>query len=1151
MGSAGGQVAGVAADIEAFISRWQSSGGAERANYALFLSELCDVLGVARPSAATGSGGDYRFERSVTRHELDGTTSNRRIDLYKRSAFVLEAKQAIDRPEQASLFAPTTPLSEVEQRARVRRSQGWAQAMLRAKGQAENYARDLPPDEGWPPFIMVCDVGFCIDVYADFTGTGKHYAQFPSQKEYRVYLTDLRDAEVRERLRKIWLDPLSLDPSRERVQVTQEIALLLARLTTELEKRKHTPEAVATFLMRTVFSMFAQSVNLLPTPTAFTELLQACRAHPASFVPLVGEMWRVMDKGGFSAGLRADLRRFNGGLFAPGPHGPVEPLPLDADMIELLVIASKRDWSNVEPAIFGSLLENAIQKKERDRLGAHFTPRAFVERLVQPALMDPLLAEWDGVKAAAQLRAAQGDNKGAVEAVRGFHARLCAIRVLDPACGTANFLYVALDLMKRLEGEVLDLLADISPGESERLDLTQVTVDPHQFLGLELNPRAVPVAELVLWLGWLQWHFRNRPGREVPEPILRDFHNIQHMDALLDYRDEEVVKGATRWGGRMKQHPVTGDAVPDETDRAQVTRPKSAKPRVWPEADFIIGNPPFVAGKDLRAELGDGYAEALWAAYDKKVNKSADLAMFFWWKAAQAVASGKTRRFGLITSNSLRQVFCRRVVADAMVARQKVHLVFAIPDHPWTDGTDSAAVRIAMTVAEAGEGVGVLATVTHEAEGKDGVPEVTLSSRKGHINADLTIGTDVKAAKPLRANERIASPGVKLHGAGFIVTPAQAKAMGLGKVAGLDQHIRPYLNGRDLQQHSRGAMVIDLFGLSEEEVRQGFPQVYQHLLVKVKPERDQNNRSTYRENWWVFGEPRGELRPALKGLRRYIATVETAKHRVFTFLPGAILPDNMLIAIGTDSAFHLGVLQSRHHVLFALATGGTLEDRPRYNKGQCFDPFPFPDPPAARRAEIAAIAEELDAHRKARIAAHPQLTLTRLYNVLAALRAGTVLSDEERDIHAAGQVSILRTLHDRLDDAVADAYGWRRDMEDAEIVAAVVELNRARIAEEASGKVRWLRPAFQAPTPIAAQPQQGVLITEDAVAKAKAGRRWPKEEPAQFVVLRDVLKAGPVAPAEIARRFKGAPRGDRLPRMIQTLVVLGQARALNDGRYTA
>ena len=504
--------------IGAFIARWDGTEQAERANYIRFLDELCDLLGLPRPEPATGSGGAYRYERGVTRHEADGTTSHRRLDLYKRGCFVLEAKQGSN-PKQGSLFGLST---ENERRAAVRRSPSWAQSMLKAKGQAERYARDLSAEEGWPPFIVVCDVGFCLDVHADFTGTGKHYAQFPDREGFRIYLPDLRRPEIRDRLRLVWTDPHALDPSRRRVQVTREIAELMARLARALEgpkdKPRHAPQTVATFLMRCIFTMFAQSVGLLPARTAFTELLEGCRGNPPAFVGLAGELWRTMNTGGFSAALRADVRRFNGGLFAPGPHGPAEPLPVDAEMLDLLVMASKRDWADVEPAIFGTLLENALDDRQRGQLGAHFTPRAFVERLVLPTVMEPLRAEWDGVKAAAVALAEAGDRAGAAKSVRDFHARLCTLRVLDPACGTGNFLYVTLELMKRLEGEVLDLLADLLPNEAGRLDLAGVTVDPHQFLGLEKNPRAVPVAELVLWIGYLQWHVRTRGGAPPPSP---------------------------------------------------------------------------------------------------------------------------------------------------------------------------------------------------------------------------------------------------------------------------------------------------------------------------------------------------------------------------------------------------------------------------------------------------------------------------------------------------------------------------------------------------------------------------------------------------------------------------------------------------------
>ena len=423
---------------------------------------------------------------------------------------------------------------------------------------------------------------------------------------------------------------------------------------------------------------------------------------------------------------------------------------------------------------------------------------------------------------------------------------------------------------------------------------------------------------------------------------------------------------------------------------------------------------------------------------------------------------------------------------------------------------------------------------------------------KGRLNADLTIGADVKAAVPLRANERLCSPGMKLHGAGFIVSPTTARTLGLGRVPELDRHIHKYMNGRDLTQTSRGQLVIDLFGLSKEAVLRDFPSVYEHVLLNVKPERDQNNRASYRDAWWVFGEPRRDLRPALVGLSRYIATVETAKHRIFTFLPANVLPDNMIVVLASDEACVLGVLQSRQHIAFALEAGGTLEDRPRYNKTQCFDPFPFPATTPSQSAAIGAIAEELDAHRKARMAAHPFLTLTMLYNLLEKLRSGVPLTDAERDIHDAGQVSILRQFHDRLDEAVARAYGWPADLQADEIVARVVALNAERRAEEAEGLVRWLRPELQAPEQTSRAATQTTLeMDETAVAEAI---QWPRTDSArQYIVLRSALaRAGaPATAQDLGRSVQGAPRSGKINEMLRVLTALGQARDMGNGRFTA
>ncbi len=761
--------------VEAFIIRWDGTAMAERANYQSFLFELCDVLGVSRPDPANGSGGDYRFERGVTHHAADGSTSNRRIDLYRRGRFILEAKQGGNPHHQTPLFLNENKLlsgeNEAQHRANVRHSPGWTKHMLQAKGQAERYARDVPPAEGWPPFLMVCDVGFCIDLYADFSGFGKHYAQFPSREGFRIYLPDLRCAAVRARLRQVWEDPQSLNPALRRQAVTREIAALLARLARALEGGKaaprHAASHVATFLMRCIFCMFAQSVGLLP-PGGFTALLKQCQGQPPGvFVGLLADLWRAMDNGGFCAALASPVRYFNGGLFHAGPHGGADPLVVAPDELALLIQAAGKDWAEVEPAIFGTLLENALDPAARAQLGAQFTPRAFVERLVLPTVMEPLRADWDGAKAAAMDVADQGNGQQAADLVRAFHARLCTVRVLDPACGTGNFLYVTLELMKRLEGEVLDTLAAMEGTEVRRLAIAGATVDPHQFLGLDVNPRAVPVAELVLWIGYLQWHFRTHGNVPPAEPILRDFRTIQEADALLAYTELEpgrdrTGKPFTRWGGRTRLHPITGEPVPDEADQVMVLRPVGATPTPWPDADFIVGNPPFVAGKDLRTELGDGYAEALWAAYPK-VPASADLAMFFWWRAAQAIREGKDRRFGFITSNSIQQAFGRRVVAAVMQGPLPLHLVFAIPNHPWSQGADTAAVRIAMTVIACGTGTGRLLTVQQETTAT--VPDVVLACQDGVVNADLTVGACLDSARPLLANGAICSRGMSLHGA--------------------------------------------------------------------------------------------------------------------------------------------------------------------------------------------------------------------------------------------------------------------------------------------------------------------------------------------------------------------------------------------------
>lgn len=509
--------------------------------------------------------------------------------------------------------------------------------------------------------------------------------------------------------------------------------------------------------------------------------------------------------------------------------------------------------------------------------------------------------------------------------------------------------------------------------------------------------------------------------------------------------------------------------------------------------------------------------------------------------------TGKAKRFGFITTNSLTQVFNRRVIETHKSAKKPISLLFAIPDHPWADGTGAANVRIAMTVGGPGKQEGLLLTSKGETPDGEGAMQVDLSLTKGVLHPDLTVGADTTQAVALQANEGLCSPGVKLHGAGFIVTPEQATDLGLGRIKGLEKHIRPYRNGRDLAAHSREAMVIDLFGLSADEVRKRFPEVYQWLLERVKPERDQNNRATYKDNWWIFGEPRKDLRPALEGLPRFIATVETAKHRWFTFLDASILPDNRLVNFALEDAYHLGVLSSRIHIVWTLNTGGTLEDRPIYTKTECFDKFPFPEANKRQQAVIRALGEEIDAHRKQRLDMHPDLSMTELYNALEALRSGTALSPDLQAINAKGLVSVLKELHDKLDVAVADAYGWPTDLSDDEILSHLAALNAERAKEEEAGQVRWLRPDYQAKDEEESRPQMRQTSFAMPDAEEGPGERipWPKTMSEQVQAVRLILFAAkaPMDLKSIAKGFKGAPK-DKLQDVLNTLVQLSQVRAV-------
>lgn len=1113
-------------DIDTFIERWSAArGGAERANYQMFLTELCEALGLPRPDPASDDTrtNDYVFERGVKRRESEGLASTLRIDLYKRGCFILEAKQsrAAHRDDgQGALF-------KADETASTAASQGkWDVLMRNARRQAEDYVFRLPADHAAPPFIIVCDVGYVFEVYADFSGSGRAYSHFPDRKGFRVRLEDLRDEKIVKRLKAIWTEPLSLDPTRESARVTRQIAERLAEVSKRLEK-KHPAEEVAHFLMRCIFTMFAEDVDLLPRGR-FTALLKDQLDHPESFAPMLQALWKSMDapeyENRFYAGFGLHLRHFNGSLFKNA-----KAFPLGREEIGELLAASSHDWRYVEPAIFGTLVEQALEPGERRKLGAHYTPRSYVERLVEVTVMEPLRGDWNAALVKAGDARERGEHKEAVAAVRAFHHQLCMTRVLDPACGTGNFLYVSLELMKRLEGEVLEALAEL--GETEGIGFE--TVDPHQFLGIELNVRAAAIAELVLWIGYLQQHYRNSVEHPA-EPILKAFGNIQQKDAVLT------------WDGYPEHQFEMKDGV------AVQVYPNARRSK-WPSAEFIIGNPPFSGVRTMRSSLGTEYVDALRGAYPV-VPETADYVLYWWHVAAAETAAGRVRRFGMITTNSITQPYSRRVIRHhTSEAKNRVRMIFAVADHPWVDTSDGANVRVAMTVLEKERGQGGLVRLGR-AEGDGELVDVVVTPVV-QISEALTSDLGLETTQVLKANKNMCFQGVVPAGDGFKLDAGQLDVLGNG--ADLSEVVRPYLIGKDLVQRLERRWIIDAFGLDAPDLRARYPSVYSKLLETVRPERASNARKQYRDLWWIFAEPRPAMRDALAELKTFIGTPYTSKHRVFTAVDATYLPDVMVYTIASDDPWLIAALSSSIHGLWAAKSGGTLEDRPRYNKARTFDPFPFPDPSDAIRTALRDLGEELDATRKTVQAEHPDLTLTGLYNVLEKVRAGTPLDAKDQDVKERGRVLILKDLHDQIDRATADAYGWPHDLSDEQILERLVALNAERAAEEAAGHVRWLRPDYQIPRfAKGAAAKSGQLdLGETVVAIDKSLPVFPKDKGEQAMAIHAVLEAAhrPMDAAAVSRAFKGGGKRieQRVVQALSTLVRYGWITALPGGTYAA
>jgi hypothetical protein len=693
--------------------------------------------------------------------------------------------------------------------------------------------------------------------------------------------------------------------------------------------------------------------------------------------------------------------------------------------------------------------------------------------------------------------------------------------------------------LKRIEFEVIRSIERVSGHPDLRLE----EIGPAQFYGLEVKPWAREIAELTLWIGFHQF-WRQHHDVQPPEPILQDTGTLECRDAVLKWEAQRTLHDDAAARGR-----AGGPRPVREGGRAYQEYVKAAAAD-WPAADFIVGNPPYLGKPKQRLELGDGYVDALRGAYPA-LPDTADLVTYWWYRAAKEVAEGRTIRAGLITTQSLTQAQNRVVITAAR--KLGASIVWAIPDHAWCDGAEGAEVRVAMTVIAQESGQARLVEVDPVRYLTGSLPPAVIRELVvARLNDDLTVHADVSTSAqiPLLANTGVCATGMTLVGQGFVLPEHEALAL-LRSEPTVALVVKPYRKGKDLTGRGGDSYIIDFGVMTEREARQ-FPVPFDIVRNRVKPDRDTNPREGRRRKWWLLGEPNPVLRLALMGLPRYIGTTYTSKHRFFAFLDSTIIPDLGVVAIALDDAFALGVLSSSIHEVWARAAGGKLEDKGRYNKRWCFDPFPFPIPPDATRIMVIGCVERILRHRAMALAA-TTATMTDLYNIVGLLRAAVPLSVAQRQWYEGAACGVLRDLHDELDALVAEAYGWAWPEPRPIVLERLVALHDHRILEEQGGLVRWLRPAFQQQQlkQETIEPEIAELGIEDAATPSPTtafAPAWPPDAIGQITVLRTLAAAAPVSVDEAVLLFTSARR-DIVTRHFETLALLGEVMTDAAGRY--
>ncbi|MHA3842028.1 class I SAM-dependent DNA methyltransferase [Sphingomonas aestuarii] len=954
-----------------FLKKWRNVELKERSASQSHFNDLCALLGVLDPVSADPKGEWFTFEKGANKT----SGGNGWADVWRRECFGWEYK-------------------------------GRHANLDKAYSQLLQYSVALEN----PPLLIVSDMNRIV-IRTNWTNS--------VQETHEIALEDLTDGAVRDRLKAAFVDPELFKPAKSRQELTEETAREFVGIAQRLRDRGHEAHRVAHFVNQLVFCMFAEDVGLLPD-NLFTKMLSASKARPERFEGNAAKLFGAMATGGDIDFTPIDW--FNGGLFTDAGV-----LPVESEDIDQLLAAARRDWSQIDPSILGTLFERGLDPAKRSQLGAHYTDRDKIMMIVRPVIIEPLEAEWAEALAKITTLGEKAPKRTAEKlltpAERGratrmlaeataihsaFIERLANFRVLDPACGSGNFLYVALKALKDIEHRAnLDAEALGLPRGFPR-------VGPECLLGIELNPYAAELARVSVWIGEIQWMRRN--GFDAAKnPILRPLDTIECRDAVLN---------------------------------ADGTRAE------WPVADVVVGNPPFLGNKKMIGELGEEYTVALRKAWPE-VPGGVDLVCYWFAMARTMIAAGRLQRAGLVSTNSIRSGTNREVLAPVV---EHGRIFEAWSDEQWT--VDGAAVRVSIICFD--RGANVRATL-------DGVSVerifADLSAKRG--------GVDLTSAGRLPTNRSVAFQGPVKVGA-FDIDGARARHW---LVSPLNPNgrpnrdvVRPLLNGQDITQRPSDRWIID-FGTASEADAAVYEIPFEHVREFVKPFRDTNRRDRRRLFWWQHGETVPGIKKASVELSRAIFTPRVAKHRLFVWTAPSVVPDSRVVVVCRDDDTTFGVLHSKFHEYWSLALGGWhgVGNDPQYTPSLGFETFPFPEGltpniPAADYADdpraqaIAAAAARLNDLRGNWL--NPADLVVREHEVVPGYPDRILPRDE-----AAAKELKKRTLtnlynarpqwltnaHAALDSAVADAYGWGEDwhagrLDEDEILARLFALNQSRSA---------------------------------------------------------------------------------------------------------